>query len=73
MGIYQQQQQYQQGRQSPSLSAPLITHNNRRVSRPLLDDVEELNGGGSSSRTMSPILRKSPIVSTSSGTSSVRM
>ncbi|KAF1801768.1 hypothetical protein V8B55DRAFT_1571742 [Mucor lusitanicus] len=77
MGFYQQQQQqhYQQGRQSPSLSAPLITHNNRRVSRPLLDDVEELNGsgGGSSSRTMSPVLRKSPIVSTSSGTSSVRM
>jgi hypothetical protein len=57
---------YQQGRQSPSFSAPIITHNNnRRFSRPLLDDVEE-------NRTNSPILRKSPVVSTSSGTS-VRM
>jgi hypothetical protein len=53
---------YSQGRQSPSLSAPLI-NNNRRFSRPLLDEVEESN-----SRTQSPILRKSPVVSTSSTT-----
>ncbi|KAI7899757.1 uncharacterized protein BX663DRAFT_459796 [Cokeromyces recurvatus] len=62
MGYY-----YPQGRQSPSLSAPIVSH--RRFSRTLLDESEE---SGSSSRTISPIFRKSPISSTSSGVSSVR-
>jgi hypothetical protein len=58
---------YQPGRQSPSFSTPITSYNNnRRLSRPLLEDVEE-------SRTISPILRKSPVLSTSSGNSSVRI
>ncbi|KAI9478192.1 MAG: hypothetical protein EXX96DRAFT_650548 [Benjaminiella poitrasii] len=61
---------YSQGRQSPSLSASIMPHSNhRRFSRPLLDEFEE---SGSSVRTISPVLRKSPAFSTFSGTSSVR-